>query len=223
MTWGWPSCGCAHAHAGVSPGVRRFVVRTSLALGALLTARFVPFLGLVMALIGPTAPWLYEVHYALPLSCPPLMLRAEQARHCCFVECRLFVDDRREHRVPGGLPSQAARGAHSCQSFGDGGCASLQVAAECSSRALLTGRAEHLPEGARLGDDPRRNRLRAVRNVSVPGVPQRRHVICIVQRRIHTSFKFRKFMTLRRLAGPWYNGHACGECASRDEDFEYHA
>ncbi len=39
--------------AGVSPGVRRFVVRTSLALGALLTARVVPFLGLVMALIGP--------------------------------------------------------------------------------------------------------------------------------------------------------------------------
>ena len=46
--------------AGVSPGVRRFVVRTSLALGALLTARFVPFLGLVMALIG----WLHTLRHA---------------------------------------------------------------------------------------------------------------------------------------------------------------
>ena len=38
--------------AGLSVGSRRFAVRTALALGALLTARFVPFLGLVMALIG---------------------------------------------------------------------------------------------------------------------------------------------------------------------------
>lgn len=37
---------------GLSVGSRRFAVRTALALGALLTARFVPFLGLVMALIG---------------------------------------------------------------------------------------------------------------------------------------------------------------------------
>ena len=43
---------CGHAPAGLPHGVRRFIVRTGLALGALITARFVPFLGLVMALIG---------------------------------------------------------------------------------------------------------------------------------------------------------------------------
>ena len=42
----------AVTRAGLSAGARRFSVRTALALGALLIARFVPFLGLVMALIG---------------------------------------------------------------------------------------------------------------------------------------------------------------------------
>ena len=38
--------------AGLNGGVRRFIVRTGLAISCLVTARFVPFLALLMALIG---------------------------------------------------------------------------------------------------------------------------------------------------------------------------
>ena len=53
---------------GLSAGSRRFTVRTGLALGALLIARFVPFLGLVMALIGSFLT--IAVRCALPAECP---------------------------------------------------------------------------------------------------------------------------------------------------------
>ena len=52
--------------AGVPAGVRRVTVRTGLAIGALMTARFVPFLSLVLALIGVKHPYLLGVLASLP-------------------------------------------------------------------------------------------------------------------------------------------------------------
>ena len=43
---------CRSVCAGMNGGVRRFIVRTGLAISCLVTARFVPFLALLMALIG---------------------------------------------------------------------------------------------------------------------------------------------------------------------------
>ncbi len=72
--------------AGVPAGVRRFTVRTGLALGALATARFVPFLGLVMALIGDIPLMLQGVVESVRIT-------FRNRRQCCLLDGRQLPDD----------------------------------------------------------------------------------------------------------------------------------
>ena len=77
--------------AGLNGGVRRFIVRTGLAISCLVTARFVPFLALLMALIGSFLTINVSLIFPVGGTCktcmlPPMFLRQGVTCSGCMLE-----------------------------------------------------------------------------------------------------------------------------------------